>query len=103
MLELKRTSNRVNNYRVKEHALQLLSHSLQLRDGTCTAVELPLGPHFIFPALGHFRFIFRASLLAQLVKNLPAMQETPVLLLGQEDPLEKESVQFSRSVVSDSL
>ena len=30
-----------------------------------------------------------ASLVAQLVKNLPAMQETPVRLLGQEDPLEK--------------
>ena len=27
--------------------------------------------------------------MAQLVKNLPAMQETPVLLLGWEDPLEK--------------
>ena len=30
-----------------------------------------------------------ASLIAQLVKNLPAMQETPVRFLGQEDPLEK--------------
>ena len=30
-----------------------------------------------------------ASLVAQLVKNLPAMQETPVLFLGQEDPLKK--------------
>ena len=29
------------------------------------------------------------SLIAQLVKNLPAMQETPVWFLGQEDPLEK--------------
>jgi len=33
----------------------------------------------------------RASLIAQLVKNLPAMQETWVQFLGQEDPLEKES------------
>ena len=31
----------------------------------------------------------RASLIAQLVKNLPAMQETPVWFLGGEDPLEK--------------
>ena len=31
-----------------------------------------------------------ASLIAQSVKNLPAMQETQVQLLGQEDPLEKE-------------
>ena len=30
-----------------------------------------------------------ASLVAQLVKNLPAMQETLVQFLGQEDPLEK--------------
>ena len=32
---------------------------------------------------------FRASLIAQLVKNLPAMQETLVRFLGQEDLLEK--------------
>ena len=31
-----------------------------------------------------------ASLIAQLVKNLPAMQETWVQPLGWEDPLEKE-------------
>ena len=31
----------------------------------------------------------RASLVEQLVKNSPAMQETPVLFLGREDPLEK--------------
>ena len=30
-----------------------------------------------------------ASPVAQLVKNPPAMQETPVRFLGQEDPLEK--------------
>ena len=31
-----------------------------------------------------------ASLVAQLVKNLPAMQETQVRFLGLEDPREKE-------------
>ena len=31
----------------------------------------------------------RASLVAQMVENLPAMQETQVWSLGQEDPLEK--------------
>ena len=30
-----------------------------------------------------------ALLVAQMVKDLPAMQETQVLSLGQEDPLEK--------------
>ena len=34
-------------------------------------------------------YITRASLIAQLVKNPPAMQETPDQLLGQEKPLEK--------------
>ena len=29
------------------------------------------------------------SLVAQLVNNPPAMPETPVRILGQEDPLEK--------------
>ena len=39
--------------------------------------------------------IFRASLIAQLVKNLPEMQETWVRLLGQEDPLGKEMATHS--------
>ena len=30
-----------------------------------------------------------ASMIAQLVKNLPAVQGIPVRFLGQEDPLEK--------------
>ena len=30
-----------------------------------------------------------ASLVAQMVKNLPAMQEIQIHSLGQEDPLEK--------------
>ena len=33
--------------------------------------------------------IIRGSLVPQLVKNLPAMQETWVQSLGWEDPLEK--------------
>ena len=36
-----------------------------------------------------------SSLIAQLVKNLPGMQETPVWFLGQEDPLEKGSATHS--------
>ena len=34
--------------------------------------------------------MLRASLVAQTVKNLPAMQETRVRSLGWEDALEKE-------------
>ena len=33
-----------------------------------------------------------SSLVVQIVKNLPAMRETQVRSLGQEDPLEKEMV-----------
>ena len=33
-----------------------------------------------------------ASLVAQMVKSLPEMQETRVRSLGQEDPLEQEMV-----------
>ena len=32
----------------------------------------------------------KSSLVAQLVKNPPAIQETLVQFLGQEDPLDKE-------------
>ena len=37
----------------------------------------------------------RASLIAQLVKNLPAMQETWAPSLGWEDPLEKGTLTHS--------
>ena len=36
-----------------------------------------------------------ASLIAQLVKKPPAMQEIPVQFLGWEDPLEKGKATFS--------
>ena len=36
-----------------------------------------------------------ASLVVQLVKNPPAVQETPVQFLGREDPLEKEQTTHS--------
>ena len=38
----------------------------------------------------HFHPKKQASLVAQLVKNLPGMQETLVQFLGREDPLEEE-------------
>ena len=39
-----------------------------------------------------------ASLIAQLVKNLPTMQETPVQFLGREDPLEKGKTTHSSNL-----
>ena len=41
------------------------------------------------PAKVNLKSCTWASLVAQMVKNLPAMQETPVRFLGWEDPLEK--------------
>ena len=37
----------------------------------------------------------KPSLVAQTIKNLPAMQETQVRFLGPEDPLEKEMATHS--------
>ena len=37
--------------------------------------------------------------MAQTIKNLPAMQETWVRSLGQEDPLEKETATHSRILI----
>ena len=39
--------------------------------------------------------LLRASLIVQLVKNLPAVQETWVQFLGWEDSLEKEMATHS--------
>ena len=41
------------------------------------------------------RNLLRVSLVAQLVKNLPTMQEIQVQSLGGEDPLEKEMATHS--------
>ena len=40
--------------------------------------------------------IMGASVVAQTVKNLPAVWETQVRSLNQEDPLEKEMATHSR-------
>ena len=40
-------------------------------------------------------FFIGASLVAQMVKNPPAIQETWVQSLGQEYPLEKEMATYS--------
>ena len=39
---------------------------------------------------GSFHFLIQDFPIAQMVKNLPARQETWVRSLGWEDPLEKE-------------
>ena len=47
---------------------------------------LPLHLQMILPTI---RLAFRTSLVAQMLKRLPAVREIWVLSLGQEDPLEK--------------
>ena len=40
----------------------------------------------------------KISLVAQIIKHLPVMQETQVRSLGQEDPLEKEMATHSSTL-----
>ena len=49
-----------------------------------------------FSQLPHTGQLKRASMVAQTIKNLPAMQETWVQSLGCEDPLEKERAAKSK-------
>ena len=49
-------------------------------------LSVPLNFFFNYKAL---RNVKEASLIAQLVKNPSAIQETPVRFLGWEDPLEE--------------
>ena len=53
--------------------------------------KVPIGAWVYFWAFYLVPLVFRASLVAQRVKRLPAMKETWVRFLGWEDPLEKET------------
>ena len=45
-----------------------------------------------------YYIVFWASLVAQRLEHLPAMQETWVLSLGRENPLEKEMATRSSTI-----
>ena len=47
--------------------------------------------------------ITRASLVAQMIKHLPAMWETQVRSLGWEDPLEKEKYPLQYSCLENPM
>ena len=51
--------------------------------------------NYLFALLSLIIISHLASLVAQLVKNPPAVQETPVGFLGLEDPLEKGAATHS--------
>ena len=66
------------------------------------AAQVRKGVYFgLCPQFGIYIYLYFiwASLVAQTVKRLPAMLETPVRFLGQEDPLEKEMSIHSSTLV----
>ena len=70
----------------------------QLVKNTCNAEDpgsIPGSGRSTGEGIGYPLQYSWASLVAQLVKNLPAMWETCVRSLGQEDPLEKEKATHS--------
>ena len=74
--------------------LLCLSCPTRTKIGPLVFVNLPLDlsivPSTGFPNMGTFKHsLTRVSLVAQLLKNLPAMRETWVQSLGWEDPLKK--------------
>ena len=57
---------------------------------TSTGIIIFFNPNlFLFLNLYNYPLLAESSLVAQMVKNLPVMQETWVRSPGQEDPLEK--------------
>ena len=65
------------------------------KESTCNAGDpglIPGSGRSAGEGIGYSLQYSWASLVAQLVKNSPAMQETWVRSLGWEDPLEKEQL-----------
>ena len=66
----------------------MIIHKYVSKLGGLNIIIFSLFEDWLHNNLIHFTLL-RASLVAQPVKNLPAMQETLVRFLGWEDPLEK--------------
>ena len=76
-------------------------HSSVGKESTCNAGDLssiPRSGRSSGEGIGYPLQYYWVSLVAQLVKNLPAKQETQVQSLGQEDPLEKEMATHSSTL-----
>ena len=58
-------------------------------------ISVPSGIYLRVGLLERIVVVLGASLVAQLVKNLPEMQETSVQFLGWEDSLEKDMATHS--------
>ena len=72
------------------------------KESACNARDpgwIPGSERSLGEGIGYTLQFSWASLVAQTVKNLPAMQETPVGSLGQKDPLEKGTATHSSILV----
>ena len=81
---------------IKVYVNVQFSSATQLCPTLCDPMDCSTVEHLTFFQLLHIYSLFnldyypiRASLVAQLVKKPPAMQETPVQFPGWEDPQEK--------------
>ena len=75
-----------------------LPRRLSGKESTCNAGDpglIPGSERSTGEGIGYTLQYSWASLVAQLVKNLPAMRETWVQSLGREDSLEKETATYS--------
>ena len=75
----------------------IYSGYLSSKDGKDTKWLLRYQQFFV-SEFGMIGWSFWASLVAQMEKNLPAMQGTQIWSLDQEDPLEKEMATHSMLV-----
>ena len=66
-----------------------------VRDSLTQYKPISILPNYIYKDLKGHTDDLVASLVAQTIKNPPAMQETQVQSLGQEDPLEEEMATHS--------
>ena len=88
----------------EKHYIKLLPY-FYLNSNNCYSYTLFSKNHFNclgtcwwikkFWIVAFLSLIWGTSLVAQMVKYLPAMRETSVQSLGQEDPLEKEMATHS--------
>ena len=74
----------VINSKARKYIFKILKVGCGKRDLT-----LFLSPIFVRPWVPSVFFLEFVMFIAQLLKNLPAVQETLVQFQGQEDPLEK--------------
>ena len=88
----KAKKRRLNHYTVDLVNKEPLEHSSVGKESACNAGDsssIPGSGRSAGEGIGYPLQYSWASLVAQLVKNLPAMRETWVRSLGWEDPLEQ--------------